>query len=103
MAYCRKCGEQIDDEAVICPKCGVPQNKNYGNNEKNTVNDTGGSIYVLLGAIFPVIALIMYLIWKDERPKTSADLEQGMKICLIIIGIIIVWYVVELVIAGGVI
>ena len=103
MAYCRKCGEQIDDEAVICPKCGVPQNKNYGNYEKNTVNDTGGSIYVLIGVIFPVIALIMYLIWKDERPKTSADLERGMKICLIIIGIIIVWYVVELVIAGGVI
>lgn len=25
MAYCRKCGFQIDDEAVICPKCGVAQ------------------------------------------------------------------------------
>ena len=24
MSYCRKCGALIDDEAVICPKCGVP-------------------------------------------------------------------------------
>lgn len=21
--YCRKCGKQIDDEAVVCPHCGV--------------------------------------------------------------------------------
>ena len=26
MSYCRKCGSQIDEEAVICPKCGVPTN-----------------------------------------------------------------------------
>jgi TM2 domain-containing membrane protein YozV len=23
--YCRKCGREIDDEAVICVHCGVPQ------------------------------------------------------------------------------
>lgn len=22
--FCRKCGSQIDDEAVVCPNCGVP-------------------------------------------------------------------------------
>ena len=22
--YCPNCGEQIDDKAVVCPKCGVP-------------------------------------------------------------------------------
>ena len=21
--YCTKCGQEIDDEAVVCPKCGV--------------------------------------------------------------------------------
>lgn len=24
MAFCRKCGKEIDDEAVICVHCGVP-------------------------------------------------------------------------------
>ena len=23
MAFCKKCGAEIDDQAVICPKCGV--------------------------------------------------------------------------------
>lgn len=22
--YCKNCGKQIDDRAVICPHCGVP-------------------------------------------------------------------------------
>ena len=26
--YCSKCGTQIDDEAIVCPKCGCPT-KNY--------------------------------------------------------------------------
>ena len=25
MAFCKNCGAQIDDKAVICPKCGVAQ------------------------------------------------------------------------------
>lgn len=27
--YCSKCGAGIDDEAIVCPKCGCPT-KNYG-------------------------------------------------------------------------
>lgn len=92
MAYCRKCGAQIDDEAVICPKCGVPQEKNYNtNNSRKTSADVGGSIYVLLGVIFPIIALIFYLIWKDDKPNTAKDLEKGIKICLLIIGVMIIF------------
>lgn len=26
--YCTKCGNELDDAAVICPKCGVPT-ENY--------------------------------------------------------------------------
>lgn len=27
--YCRKCGSKLDDDAVICPNCGVPTDKFY--------------------------------------------------------------------------
>lgn len=27
--FCYKCGERIDDEAIVCPKCGCAT-KNYG-------------------------------------------------------------------------
>lgn len=25
--YCKKCGKEIDDNAVVCPNCGVPTEK----------------------------------------------------------------------------
>lgn len=25
MAYCKKCGEKIDDGTIVCPKCGETQ------------------------------------------------------------------------------
>lgn len=24
MKYCQNCGAQLDEKAVVCPKCGVP-------------------------------------------------------------------------------
>lgn len=28
--FCRKCGKEVDDEAVVCPHCGVPTINYYG-------------------------------------------------------------------------
>ena len=43
MRYCRKCGSQIDDEAVVCPKCGVPTDlynkSNQGSANGNVTKD----------------------------------------------------------------
>lgn len=46
--YCRNCGEIIDDEAEICPKCGVRVKEQSGNNvninmENNQVQGNGSS------------------------------------------------------------
>ena len=29
MAFCKNCGAQIDDRAVVCPKCGKPARVGY--------------------------------------------------------------------------
>ena len=28
MAYCKKCGEKIDDGTIVCPKCGETHAEN---------------------------------------------------------------------------
>lgn len=46
MSYCRKCGAQIDDEAVVCPKCGVPTdlyNKSNQGSANSSVTKYGSS------------------------------------------------------------
>lgn len=34
--YCKNCGNEIDDKAVICPNCGVATDNN-----QSSSNDTG--------------------------------------------------------------
>lgn len=51
--YCKNCGEEIDDRAVVCIKCGVPT-------EIHPVNDefSGISIAAIICAFFvPLQAL----------------------------------------------
>ena len=63
MAFCKKCGAEIDDQAVICPKCGVQQTPE--------VEDNGGFLWGMLGCCIPLVGLILFLVWKDTKPKTS--------------------------------
>ncbi len=81
MAYCKNCGKQIDDLAVMCPYCGV--------STKPPVNDGGGFGWGLLGCCVPIVGLILYLVWKDNKPKTAKAAGVG---ALVSVGITVVYY-----------
>ena len=80
MAYCKNCGTQIDDAAVICPHCGVAQ-------DKMTVassDDTGSFGWGVLGFCIPLVGLILFLVWKDTKPKNAKIAGKGALIAVII-------------------
>lgn len=54
--FCQKCGEEIMDEAVICPKCGCETNA-----KKQEVDSSKTGVGVLLGLFLGVIGLIIGL------------------------------------------
>jgi uncharacterized membrane protein YvbJ len=68
--YCLYCGNEMEDNQDVCLKCGrsVRQPNNYTNNHSN---DTGSVGYGILSFFFPVVGLILYLVWKDEKPKSA--------------------------------
>lgn len=47
-------------------------------------NDTGGWGWGILGFCVPVAGLILYVVWKDTKPKTSRLLGIGALISAII-------------------
>ena len=81
MAYCRKCGALIDDYAAVCPKCGTPQNG--GPNNPPPAADNGGFLWGLLGCCIPIAGLILFLIWKDTKPRTAKAAGIGALVCVI--------------------
>lgn len=92
MAFCRNCGAQIDDQAVVCPKCGVAQGAGM------STSDNGGFLWGLLGCCIPLVGLILFLVWKDTKPKTSKAAGIG---ALVGVLSLVVWYIVAIVIGLG--
>lgn len=78
MAYCKNCGTQIDDQAVFCSKCGTNQTA------APAVKDKGGFWWGTLGCCIPVVGLVLFLVWKDTKPKTSKAAGIGALVSLIL-------------------
>ena len=77
--FCKNCGEQIDDKAFVCPKCGVAT----GNTTSNAV-DASSVGFSILGFFLPLIGLIMWLVWKDSMPLRAKSCGKGALIGVIV-------------------
>jgi len=66
-----------------------------GNN--NNVTDNGGFGWGLLGFCIPIVGLILFLVWKGEKPKTAKAAGMGALIS-VIIGV--VFYILLFVVMG---
>ena len=78
MAYCKNCGAQIDDNAVVCTSCGSAQNTTPA------VVDNGGFGWGVLGYCVPIVGLILFLVWKDTKPKTAKAAGIGALVSVIL-------------------
>ena len=92
MAFCKYCGAQIDDNAVVCTSCGASQST------APAVVDNGGFGWGLLGYCLPIVGLILFLVWKDTKPKTAKAAGIGALVSVIIA---VVYYVIMLVLGVG--
>jgi len=94
MAYCKKCGKEIADNAASCWSCGASQQS------PAPEVDNGGFGWGLLGCCIPIVGLILFLVWKDTKPKTSKAAGIGALVSVIAS---VVFYVIYFVIIVGVI
>lgn len=78
--FCKNCGQEIDDNADVCIHCGVAT----GNNTFIGV-DNPSHLAGVASCCFPIVGIILYFMWKDEKPQ-SARL-----ICKWMIGGIVAW------------
>ena len=86
MAFCKNCGNQIEDNAATCPNT-TPQ-----------VTDNGGFLWGLLGCCIPIVGLVLFLVWKDTKPKTSKATGIGALVGVILM---ILYYILIAVVGVG--
>ena len=47
-------------------------------------NDNGGFLWGLLGFCIPIVGLVLFLVWKDQKPKTAKAAGIGALISVIL-------------------
>ena len=81
--FCKHCGEQISEHAEICPKCGVRVKNAVGEDKPNW------SVNLITLCCVPLVGLIMFFVWKNEKPVAA---KSALTCFLIINGIFVLFY-----------
>lgn len=89
--FCKNCGTSIANTAKVCPICGTAQT--------TRISDEGGFLWGVLGCCIPIVGLVLFLVWHDEKPKTAKAAGMG---ALISVGSIALYYVFILLFGLGV-
>lgn len=99
MKYCSKCGNELLDEAVMCPKCGCMVENRAEENKTKTDNDNVINIIVkvllLLGCIGGAFLFLVPLIWCIPITvkifkclKNGEEISTGLKVGSIFVNFI---------------
>ena len=82
MKFCSHCGNQLMDEAVVCPRCGCAATPTRGVVPMEPdVPSTGLNV---LAFFFPLIGLILYLTEKDKTPIKANAIGKWALISVIV-------------------
>jgi len=80
--FCPNCGRQFPQGKVFCDQCGTKLEETaltapIYEQAQNNSPDTASTGYGVLGFFFPMIGLILYLVWKDSLPLRSKSVGKG--------------------------
>ena len=86
MRNCRNCGQEIDDNAIFCHRCGARTNGDnprhgYGFNPYNSgygfVDTEGSKLVTVISFLFWQVGLLLWFVWKGARPGKSDSALKG--------------------------
>lgn len=75
--FCSHCGQELPDEVVICPKCGCQPFVRKGDGKSFGI--------ALLSFFIPFVGLILYFVWKKEKPLRAGSAGKGFVTFIIVV------------------
>lgn len=73
--FCQNCGKELLEDAEFCLNCGKSVKKESLSSNKPV--DGNGFAWGILGFLFPLVGLILFIVWKKDRPKASKGAGLG--------------------------
>lgn len=86
MAYCKRCGNEIEERATRCDECGE-----MVIDERSVLDDNPSVWHLFAGLCIPILGIILFIVWSKDRPKSARNALIGALISLpliVIMGIV---------------
>lgn len=77
MKFCKKCGNQLEDEALFCSKCGANTAGNEEQDEKEPTTKGCGCYIALLAVFFAVIFIFVLVKYSGEKNGHASSNSNG--------------------------
>jgi hypothetical protein len=75
MKYCQHCGEENPDNSDYCSHCGTRfDHLIYNNSHDSPI----GCLLFIIILIWPVVGLILYLVWMNSSPQRAQSVLTPM-------------------------
>ncbi|MFW6320090.1 MAG: PLDc N-terminal domain-containing protein, partial [Bacillota bacterium] len=71
-AYCSNCGNPVNEDQDVCLQCG-----NQLKVRKQIYEASGTFGWAVLGFFVPIAGLVLYLAWKENKPKNAKSAGIG--------------------------
>lgn len=88
MMFCPNCGKEVEDHANYCSNCGydLSQVNEYDTEGYDVYkeNDSSSLGFAFISFFFPLVGIILYIVWHSEYPKRARSCLKGF-----IVGIIV--------------
>lgn len=92
--FCSGCGQELSPDENFCSVCGKqrttsaqsaqPVFQQQVNPQMGYVQDAPSGGMTALGFFFPIVGLILYLVWKDQTPLKAKSAGKGALIGFIV-------------------
>ena len=94
MAFCSECGKELNQGEVFCPNCGKRVEQAYASQQNNQYSqpqnmntssqDIPSTGLNILSFFFPLVGLILYLVYVDSTPRRAKDIGKWALIGFIV-------------------
>ena len=90
--FCKKCGNEVMDEAVVCTKCGcaIDSNSVSGKNENSDILSTLAKVFMIIGTvimgiyIIPLLWCLPMTMYYINKVKNGQKVGTAFKVCCIL-------------------
>ena len=96
MKFCVNCGKELSEDTAFCPECGAAQQAapqqapqqyqqpQYQQAAPQAPVDNGSFGWAVLGFCFPIVGLVLYLVWKSNKPISAKKAGIGALVSVIL-------------------